>query len=62
MGMASKIMQRQGNCREQMSKHQGNTTCEHRFGAEGSGAASFSGALNDPSISLALNILPCNLH
>lgn len=45
-----------------MSEHRAETTCEQRFGAAGSGAAGFSGALNDPAISLALNTLPCNLH
>lgn len=45
-----------------MSEHRAETTYEQRFGAAGTGAAGFSGALNDPAISLALNTLPCNLH
>lgn len=45
-----------------MSEHRAETMCEQRFVAAGSRAAGFSGALNDPAISLALNTLPCNLH
>lgn len=44
------------------SEHRAESTWEQRFGAAGSGAAGFSGALNDPAICLALNTLPCNLH
>lgn len=45
-----------------MSEHWAETTCVQRFDAAGSGGAGFSGALNDPAISLALNTLSCNLH
>lgn len=52
----------EGGAGMQMSEHRAETTCKQRFGAAGSGAAGFSGALNDPAISVALNTLPCNLH
>lgn len=35
---------------------------EQRFLAAGSRVAGFSGALNDPAISIALNTLPRHLH
>ena len=38
----------EGSHREQRSERRAETTCEQRLGAAGSGAAGFSGALNDP--------------
>lgn len=62
MGMTKGGKVNAGKREAQMSEHRAEPTCEQRFGAAGSGAAGFSGALNDPAISLALNTLPCNLH